>query len=139
MLAAASYFSLRMRILYNGTMEHALEAWNHNSCIILPFAAPFPPWEGFTADYSPLSDTPGLFAKHLLLSSIPGRGSRKDMHDLWHLRAGHDGGIPSLSWQCPGVFFGHLGGVSFSPTTGLGTKHFKCEVSFPGDCVSAVG
>lgn len=120
-------------------MEHALEAWNHSSCIILPFAAPFPPWEGFTADYSPLSDAPGLSAKHLLLSSVPGRGSRKDMHDLWHLRAGHDGGIPSLSWQCPGVFFGHLGGVSFSPTTGLGTKHFKCEVSFPGGCVSAVG
>lgn len=60
------------------------------------------------------------------------------MYALWHLRAGHGGGIPALSWQCHGAFRGHLGGVSFSPTSDPGTKHFECEIAAPAGCLFAV-
>lgn len=58
---------------------------------------------------------------------------------LWHLRAGHGGGIPALSWQCHGTLRGHLGGVSVSPTTDPGTEPFECEIAIPAGHLFAVG
>lgn len=61
------------------------------------------------------------------------------MYALWHLRAGHGGGIFALSWVCHGSFRGHLGGASLSPTTDPGTVHFECEIAILAGCLSVVG
>lgn len=58
---------------------------------------------------------------------------------LWYLRAGHGGGLLALSWQCHGIFRGHLGRMSLSSTTDPGTEHFKYEIAMVAGLLSAVG
>lgn len=61
------------------------------------------------------------------------------VYALWYLRAGHGGGLLALSWQCHGIFRGHLGGLSLSPTTDPGIEHFKYEIAMMAGRMSAVG
>lgn len=84
------------------------------------------PW-GLGATTHP-SSPPGLSTQQLLRSFVctwawapGGAGAVPGVYALWHLRAEHGGGIPSLSWQCHGTLRGHLGGASL-------TEHFECEL-----------